>query len=188
MGVWRMATLVWAALLLPAAVMAADATVDIPELVLNQLLADMGVQSASGIYQPQGTAPVSSNIPWQWWVTNARFALAQGAMSFTATVRSQVNGQQSSETRTVPASTMFDASTSRLRINMGAFKVPLQSGGVTVTQVDVAKLYGVTVPVVPQTFTLSLPGGSTRVVTARVAAVTTNVQPGRLVLNLTVGF
>ena len=188
MGVWRVTALLCGVLLLPSTVVAADATVDIPELVLNQLLAGMGIQSASGVYQPPGTAPVSSSIPWQWWVTDSRFALAQGAMSFTATVRSQINGQQSSDTRTVPASAVFDASTSRLRINMGTFKVPLQSGGVTIAQVDVAKLYGVTVPVVPQTFTLALPGGSTRVVTARVAALTTTIQPGRLVLNVTVGY
>jgi len=188
MGVRCLAALLCGILLLPGPAIAADATIDIPEVLLNQLVAGMGIQSASGVYQPQGTAPVSSIVAWQWWVTDARFAVTQGAMSFTATARWQVNGQQSSDTRTVPASTVFDASTSRLRINLGAFKVPVQSGGVTVTQIDVAKLYGLTVPVVPQTFTLSLPGGTTRLVTARVAGVTTEFQPGRFVLNLTVGF
>src|SRR5919204_1273941 len=55
-------------LLLAAAASAQNATVDIPELVLNRLVAGMGARSASGVYQPTGTVPASSIVPWQWWV------------------------------------------------------------------------------------------------------------------------
>ena len=175
-------------LLHPRLAAAQNATVEVPQLVLNQLVAEMGVQSASGVYHPPGPAPASSAVPWQWWVTDARFTLGPEAMTFTASVRAQVNTQVTSETRTVPASVAFDPSTSRLRITVGTFKVPVQSAGVVLTQIDVAKLYGFAVPVAPQIFTLPLPGGGTRTVTAHVTGVTTQVQPGKLVLNVDVGF
>lgn len=175
-------------LLLPSSSPAQDSTVDIPAGALNHLVNRLGSPSNAGIYVPPEAEPPSNALAWQWWVTDAQFSLSPGAMRFTATVRSQIGDQTSSETRTVPATILFDPSSGRLRISIAAFVVPLRVGEVTVTNVDVAKLYSLGVPIEPQTFVLSLPGGETRTLTGRVTGLTTQVEAGRLVLNVDVDF
>ncbi len=168
---------------------AQDAVIDIPEKALNDLIAQLGSPSASGSYVSSAT---SQQVPWQWWVTDAHFSLAPGAMTFTATVLSAVGQENASKTMTVPASIVFDGASSSLRISISPFVVPIQSGDSTVTQtvtqVDVANIYGLSVPIVPQTFVLSLPGGGVRSVAGSVTGATMEVQSQQVVLNLTVGF
>jgi hypothetical protein len=154
---------------------------------LNKLVGRMGSPSDFGISYPGGGAP-SVGLEWRWWVTDAHFTLTTGIITFTATVHSSVGGQESEETRTVPASVIFTAASSRVRLVLGPFTVPVQAAGVTVAQVDIAKLYGISLPIEPQTFTLPLPGGGTRTVTARAVGVTSQVFPDRLVLTVSVGF
>ena len=191
----RAAVLALCSILLPGSLSAQNATVDIPAAALNHLVSRLGSPSDAGIFVPGGTAPQSSPLPWQWWITDAHFNLeagarpfAPGVMTFTATVQSRVGDQTSSQTHTAPASINFDPSSNRLRISITRFTVLMQADGVTVTEVDVAKLYGLAVPVEPQSATLPLPGGGTRSVTARVTAVSTQVEAGRLVLIVSVGF
>ena len=50
--------------------------------------------------------------------------------------------------------------------------MPIQTGAATITQVDVAKLYSISLPIEAQTLALPLPGGGTRTVTAKPVAVT----------------
>jgi len=185
----RVATLLaLATALLPCSLKAQDAVIEIPGAALNDLIGRLGSPSASGSYLPPPPAQPSSPLPWQWWVTDAHFSLAPGALNFTATVLSEVGNQDFSMTITVPASIVFDGTTRTLRISLGPSIVPVQSGGITVTQVNVANIYGLSVPIEPETFVLALPSGGVRSVTGRVTGATMDVQSEKVVLNLAVGF
>jgi hypothetical protein len=120
--------------------------------------------------------PVGELVPWQWWVTGARFTLQNNSMTFTATVRSRVAGIESNISRTVSASVIFDSSTNRIVTKINAFAVPLQhtAGGVTVTvaTVDVAKLFSIAIPMEPQTIVLPpIQGSTSRTIVGKVAAL-----------------
>jgi hypothetical protein len=180
-------TLVAITLVLSSPACAQSPVLEVPQLVLNSVVLQMGAFSDSGIYYPPSGAP-SNGTDWRWAITGARFNLTAGAMSFTATVSSRVAGQDKADTRTVPVSVGFDATSARVRLSLGAFMAPIQTAGVTITQVNVAKLYGISLPIEAQTLTLPLPGGGTRTVTAKPVAVTSQVLPGRLVLTVQVSF
>jgi len=171
--------------LLPHSTKAQDAVINLPGTALNDLIAQLGSPSGSGNYVAPGTTQA---VSWQWWVTDAHFSLAPGALTFTATVLSEVGQQDASKTTTVPASIVFDSESSNLQISINSFVVPIQFGGNTITQVDVGNLYSLSAPIEPQTFVLSLPTGGVRSVTGRVTSATMIVQPEQVVLNLTVGF
>jgi hypothetical protein len=126
-------------------------------------------------------------VAWQWWITSPRFALAEGAMTFTATVGTRIGDQTGTETRTVPAEVRFDPATSRLRIEPGPFTVPLELNGVPLTQVDVARLYRLSVPVDSQPVAVTLPDGSLRTLTAGARSITVQYRPQRLVVGLDLG-
>ena len=177
--------LVCAIALSPCSLKAQDAVIDIPETALNNLIAQLGSPSEGGSYVSPGT---SQSVPWQWWVTDAHFSLAPGVLTFTATVLSQVGGQNFSKTITVPASIVFDSTSNSLRISIASFVVPIQSGNITVAQVDVANIYGLSVPIAPQTYVVYLPEGGVRSITGRVTGATMAVQSAQVVLNLAVGF
>ena len=115
--------------------------------------------------------PLGEPVSWQWWVTGARFTLQSNSMTFTATVRSRVGGNETTTTRTVPASVIFDSSTNRIVAKINAFTVPVQrTGGVTVTTVDVAKLFSIAIPVEPQTIVVPpIQGSTTRTIVGKVA-------------------
>lgn len=136
--------------------------------------------------------PAGDPVTWQWWVTDAHFTLSTGSMTFTANVESRVGSQTNTVTRTVPASVSFDSGSNRLRINIGAFTVPLemQVGGSThtITQVDVAQLYRISIPIEPQTLSVALPGGGTRTLTGRAVSVTSQYLSGKILLTVNVGF
>ncbi len=187
--------LLCAALVLPAAGVAQpgsapaptaqNATLEVSQVTLNGLIGRLGSLANAGLHQPAGGG---APVPWQWTVTNAAFTLAEGAMTFTATVNAVVGGQPSTETRTVPASVSFDAASHRLRINVGTFAVPVQVGGAVITQVDVARLYSVSTPIEAQELTLSLPDGGTRTLIARLVSATPQYLPGKLVITVDLGF
>jgi hypothetical protein len=118
--------------------------------------------------------PAGEPVSWQWWVTGARFTLQSNAMTFTATVRSRIGGNETTTTRTVPASVVFDPPTNRVVAKINAFAVPLQytvAGATpTVTTVDVAKLFSIAIPVEPQTIVLPpIQGSTTRTLVGKVA-------------------
>jgi hypothetical protein len=121
-------------------------------------------------------------------VTGARFQLATGAMTFRATVNSRVGDQVTAQTRTAPASVSYDASASRLRVGIGSFVVPLQSAGTAITQVDVADLYGLAMPIEPQELAIPLLDGGTRDITARVDHVTAQYRPGSVLMTIDLGY
>jgi hypothetical protein len=191
----RLLALVLTALLIPAVCSAQNASLEISERGLNRLVARLGALSEGGVYQ--------SATPWQWWVTNAYFTLTDGSMTVTATVRSRVGNQMATESRTVPASVSFDPTFDRsvqafqtghrppsgvLRIIIGGFTVPVQADGATITQVDVAKLYGVSIPIWAQELSVPLPNGGKRTLTARVVSITPQYLSGRILVNINVGF
>ena len=160
-----------------------DATLELTEETLNALADRLGSPGAAGIHQTSASA-----VDWQWWVTNARFKLSAGAMSFTATVHWRVGSQSDTETRTVPASIGFDPASNRLAINVAPFIVPVQSGEVTVTQADIAKLYSFSIPVEPQDLAVPLPGGGDRELTARAEAITVEYAASNVLVGIDVGF
>jgi hypothetical protein len=191
----RLLALVLTALLIPAVCSAQNASLEISERGLNRLVARLGALSEGGVYQ--------SATPWQWWVTNAYFTLTDGSMTVTATVRSRVGNQMATESRTVPASVSFDPTFDRsvqafqtghrppsgvLRIIIGGFTVPVQADGATITQVDVAKLYGVSIPIWAQELSVPLPNGGKRTLTARVVSITPQYLSGRILVNINMGF
>lgn len=132
---------------------------------------------------PSGTA-----VPWRWWVSAAHFTLTEGSMAFGATVNSVIGGQTNAETRTVPASIGFDAPSGRLRIQIGTFSVPLEWEGTLVTKVEVARLYGISLPIEPQQLVVPLPTGGTRTLTARAKAAEVQYLPRRVLIRVDVGF
>ena len=191
----RLLALVLTALLIPAVCSAQNASLEISERGLNRLVARLGALSEGGVYQ--------SATPWQWWVTNAYFTLTDGSMTVTATVRSRVGNQMATESRTVPASVSFDPTfdlsvqafqtghrppSGVLRIIIGGFTVPVQADGATITQVDVAKLFGVSIPIWAQELSVPLPNGGKRTLTARVVSITPQYLSGRILVNINVGF
>jgi hypothetical protein len=120
--------------------------------------------------------PLGEPVQWQWWVTGARFTLQSNAMTFTATVRSRIGGNETTTTRTVPASVVFDSSTNRVVAKINAFAVPVQyaAGGTTITAatVDVAKLFSIAIPVEPQTIVVPpIQGSTSRTLIGKVAGL-----------------
>jgi hypothetical protein len=167
--------LVVAALGVSGVAAAQDATFEVTEETLNNLLRRLGSPADAGVYQS-----AAGPLTWRWWVTGARFQVTAGSMAFTATVHWRVVDQANSQTRTVPASVAFDGAGNRLRIAIGAFTVPVQSDGTVVTQVDVARLFGISVPVEPQELAVPLLDGGTREIPVRAESVTSQYLPGRL--------
>jgi hypothetical protein len=197
-------TLVTPALLAPASGSAENATLEVSQDLLNQLVGRLGALSDAGIYP--------SNVPWQWWVTDARFTLMEGSMTFTATVRSLVGNQTNAEPRTVPVSVSLVSATEPpaavhpvgrigrqsqgqhiidlLRINIGAFTVPISAPGQPagiITQVDVAKLYSFSIPIEPQNLSVPMPDGGTQTVTSRITNITPQYLAGKILISFDVG-
>lgn len=136
--------------------------------------------------------PAGNPVTWQWWVRSAGFAISNGSMVFTATVESRVGTQSNTVTRSAPASVSFDPGTNRVRVNISPISVSVDytSGGssYTATTVDVARLYSFSIPIEPQTVTVSLPGGGTRTLTARALSVSPQYLIGRILLTIDMGF
>lgn len=132
--------------------------------------------------------PTGDPVTWQWWVTDAGFTVGEGAMTFTATVRSRVNGETETVTRTVPAWVDFDHAADRLRIQIGSFTVLVWTDDGFVARVEVDQLYGIAVPIEPKELTVPLPDGGERTITARIAGVSTQYADGRLLISVDAGF
>lgn len=83
-------------------------------------------------------------------------------------------------THSASAAVVVDASGNRLRIAISAFTVPVQAAGTVITQVDVARLFGIAVPVEPQELVVPLLNGDMREIPLRAQNVTVEYLPGRL--------
>jgi hypothetical protein len=160
-----------------------NVTLEIPQDTLNRLAARLGTPAAHGMHQA-----ASGFVPWRWMITGARFTVAAGGMTFSATVDATVGPIATRITRTVPAAMTFDASTGRLRIAIGAFTVPVQSAGTTIVQVDVARLYSLAVPLEPQELAVPLLDGETREILLGAEAASAEYLAGRVVVTIDVGF
>jgi hypothetical protein len=136
--------------------------------------------------------PVGPPIAWQWWVTDAHYTIASGSMSLTATVKTRVGATENTVTRTVPASVVFDSSEKRLRIKADPFTVPLQAPNqgtlVTVTQIDVAKLYTISVPLEPQTISIPSPNVNDNSLSMRAVSVSPQYLAGKVRIGVDVAF
>jgi hypothetical protein len=141
----------------------------------------------------QFIVPIGPPVTFQWWITDARLAVSSGAMTLTATVRSHVGTRWNDPVRrTVPASVSFDASSNRLLLRISDFKVPIQGEfeGTThqVTEVDVAQLLAIAIPIEPQRIQVPLPDGTTRTLTGRAVSASPFYDAGKLRLHVNVRF
>ncbi|MDH5512255.1 MAG: hypothetical protein OEY27_03490, partial [Gammaproteobacteria bacterium] len=136
--------------------------------------------------------PVGDPVPWQWWISDMSVDVKNGSMSFTATVTTRVGNDWKTVTRSVGAAVRFDSAANRLKLDISDFKVPLTLGGsnsqLDVAPVDVAKYYGVTLPIIPQTFAVRLPDGNTRNVTGKVTSATPSYSTDTLKVSFDVSF
>lgn len=135
--------------------------------------------------------PSGAPVPWQWWVTEARFHAYAGRLEFSAKVHSRVGDKWDVSERTVPATIDFDAPGHRLRIRVQEFKVPLAvefvGAGERITEVDVGRLYAMGLALEPQRLQVPTPYWP-RSVTARVTGATPQFEAGLIRVNLTLGF
>jgi hypothetical protein len=132
--------------------------------------------------------PSGDPITWEWTIRDAKYTIANGSMSVTATVRMRAATTTTDVTATVPASVSFSSSTHRLRVQPGAWSVPLDYNGATITTIDVADRLTLALPLEQQTVSVPLPNGATRTINARVVSATTQYQTGRLTLTFDLGF
>jgi hypothetical protein len=135
--------------------------------------------------------PVGAPIPWQWWVTDARFKVSAGYMTFTATVRYQAGEVTGAETRSVNARISYEQSSRKLVVLMDPFvkRIPYpNSAGRSVTSVDVAELYKLTFELHPQTMELPTLQGGTQSITGTVVSMETQYAPGIVKLLVNLGF
>jgi hypothetical protein len=134
---------------------------------------------------------VGAPIPWQWWVTDARFKVSAGYMTFTATVRYQAGEVTGAETRSVNARISYEQSSRKLVVLMDPFvkRIPYpNSAGRSVTSVDVAELYKLTFELHPQTMELPTLQGGTQSITGKVVSMETQYAPGIVKLLVNLGF
>ncbi len=135
------------------------------------------------------TLPAGERIPWAWRVTHASFTVREGSLTFTATVKGRVAGQDVPPvTRSVGATIEFAPGTDRLRIVISEFKVPLAHDGKVVHEVDVAYLYGLAFPLYPREVPVTLLDGSKKVITARFLNVAPSYLDKRIRLAIEVGY
>jgi hypothetical protein len=132
--------------------------------------------------------PAGDPVGWQWWITDAHFTLNEGLMTFTATVRSRIGDNENEETRTVNASVGFDSTSNRLKIHVNDFTVPLHYDASRIaTEIDVARLYAISIPIQPQTFTIPIQGPGNPV-TAEVLSIIPHYLSGKIIIGIDVGF
>jgi hypothetical protein len=128
--------------------------------------------------------PGAESIPWQWWITQARFTLAAQQLSFSASVRYRVDRQWSREERTVPATLRLDVASQRLRLEVSTFKVPLRYSanglGEAITEVDVGRHLSFAIPINAQT--IQVPGldGGLKTVTGRAQSAILEYLSGKV--------
>ena len=116
-------------------------------------------------------------VPWQWWITDALIEISDGRMKFTATVTTHIENDWEVITKTVDATVVYDDTANKLKLEIDDFLVHINPTNTSIVfrdvdPIDVAKFYGITIPIVPQQFSITLPNGAQRNVTARVEKIT----------------
>lgn len=120
-------------------------------------------------------SPGFEPITWQWFVTDARFDIKPGGMSFSASVRYRVGDAWYREDRTVGASMKVNTTEQALEIDLNNFEVPIQldvgSAPNSTITVDVDKIMSVRIPLPSRSFeSRRLDGESVRTITTRIAS------------------
>jgi len=133
--------------------------------------------------------PAGERIPWSWRVPSRFFTVRDGSLSFTATVKGRVAGQDIPPvTRTVGANVEFAPGTNRLRFVISEFKVPLTHEGKVVHEVEVARLYGLAFPLYSREIPVTVLDGSEKTITARFLSVVPSYLDRRIRLTVEVGY
>jgi hypothetical protein len=152
--------------------------------------------------------PIGEPVPYKWWVKDAHFTMLDDSMTFTATVITLAEGVEKRTTRTVAAWVSYVTNTGRIKMNIAAFTVDLiqvvggpgpelvaageeEEGREFIMEtVDVAKLYGISIPVEPQTISLpTIQGSDTMTIRGRVNGIPeVEYNTGSIILHFNVGF
>jgi len=136
--------------------------------------------------------PVGDPVPWQWWVSEPRVTLSANSLKFTAKVTMHIGDEWSSESRTVNANIKYDAGTKALMLDISNFEVYLKVPDSDITlrepPINVAKMYGIGLPIPQQSFSIPLPNGTTRNLVGRVASATASYSPELARVTLNVSF
>jgi hypothetical protein len=131
-------------------------------------------------------APSVDYVPWQWWITEARFAVAAQQLTFSANVRYRIGSKWFQVTRTVPASLTVDLANQQLRMNVSDFTVPIRDSadGVveTLADVDVGRYMSFAIPMSRQTVSVHDLAGNARTMTSRIDTANVQYLPGRIVV------
>lgn len=136
------------------------------------------------------TIPVGDPVPLRWWITDAEFTVQSSGVTFTATVHFQVKAEQPiAVTDQAAAEIRFDENASRLFIEVKDFKVPIsaevEGRSRRIHTVDVGKLYSLSVPIDHLEFTVPVPDGTEKTVTARINQTSTSLATGKIVVHIT---
>jgi hypothetical protein len=134
--------------------------------------------------------PSGDPVPYQWWITDMVLNIENGAMNFSAAVKSLVDGHWQTTTRTVNARIQWNVSTNKLQLVIDDFRVSLFSGSsaLNTEPVTVSRYFSVEIPVIPQTFSVALPNGKAQNVTGRVVGASPVYTLNNLEVNFDVAF
>jgi len=137
-------------------------------------------------------SPAVDQIAWQWWITEASFAVAANQLTFSATVRYRVGAKWFSVAQTVPATLSVDTASHQLQMTVSNFIVPIsysESGAVRLlAQVDVGRYVSFATSMSNQTFSAPDLAGNARSITSRIDAANVRYVPGSIIVSVDVGF
>lgn len=140
----------------------------------------------------------SDTVTWRWWIGAAHFTIKKDAMTFTATVGSDVGGHVAFTRKTVPATVRLSESGGRLEIAIEDFEVRIVAEGRArpIRIVDLDALYGVALTFDALDFDVPATAGTPgKTVTAAIrpvaeseSGVIVEYEEGYVVVKLDVGF
>ena len=130
--------------------------------------------------------PTAPPVPWRYWVSAWKFRIFDGQMKFGATLHTEVDSVHQVMADEVSAKIEFELD--HMRVVVDPFKVTLKWKQCPVIAIDLSEKFSFSIPIEPQQLLVPVPHGSDRVLNAHVVEVDPQYLPGRIVLNVTVGF
>jgi hypothetical protein len=132
--------------------------------------------------------PTVEPVPWQWWITDAHFAVTAQQLTFTAKVRYRIGSKWFQVTQTVPASLAVDLPSQQLRMAVAPFRVPIRNNAnglvETLADVDVDRYASFVIPMSAQNVAAHDLAGNARTVTGRMATANVQYLPGKILVTV----
>jgi hypothetical protein len=137
-------------------------------------------------------SPTVDRIAWQWWITEANFAVAANQLTFSATARYRIGSKWFSVAQTVPASLSVDTASHQLQMTVSNFIVPISynvNGAVQIlAQIDVGRYVSFAMPMNSQTISAPNLAGNAMSVTSRINTANVTYIPGSIIVSVDAGF